>query len=307
MPPSNRRTRKPKLPPEVRTPSDDDVWPDQLELDLSGENAGADARSTPPPALPKVPRVGAKAMAIAKGILGAALVIAVSAVVAWGARRYVKTSPRFAVTDVDVSGTNHLTPEGVSELGKLTMGANIFSVDLDQARARLLGHPWIKDVELSRRLPGRITVRIVEREAGAIVALGDTYLASKEGDVFKRFEAGDPADLPVLTGLTLQAFSEDKEGAERTVRRALDLAGEYERGPLAEKAPLQEVHVGGGGAFTLTVGKSAVALVLGDPPYRKKLDQAVRVFAELERRGGKADAIMLDNEARPDRVVVRMR
>ncbi len=32
-----------------------------------------------------------------------------------------------------------------------------------------------------------------------------------------------------------------------------------------------------------------------------------RVVAELDRRGAKADAIMLDNDARPERVVVRMR
>ena len=46
---------------------------------------------------------------------------------------------------------------------------------------------------------------------------------------------------------------------------------------------------------------------MGGPPYRRKLEQAVRVVAELDRRGAKPDSIMLDNEARPDRVVVRMR
>ena len=59
--------------------------------------------------------------------------------------------------------------------------------------------------------------------------------------------------------------------------------------------------------MTLVVGKNAVALRMGAPPYRRKLDQAIRVVAELDRRGAKPDSIMLDNEARPDRVVVRMR
>ena len=59
--------------------------------------------------------------------------------------------------------------------------------------------------------------------------------------------------------------------------------------------------------MTLVIGKSAVALHMGAPPYRRKLEQALRVVAELDRRGAKPDSIMLDNEARPDRVVVRMR
>ena len=73
------------------------------------------------------------------------------------------------------------------------------------------------------------------------------------------------------------------------------------------KSPLEEVHVEPDGTFTLVVGRSAVELVLGVPPFRRKLDQAARVVAELDRRGAKADAIMLDNDARPERVVVRMR
>ncbi|HWL86182.1 MAG TPA: cell division protein, partial [Polyangiaceae bacterium] len=78
-------------------------------------------------------------------------------------------------------------------------------------------------------------------------------------------------------------------------------------GPLAQKARLQEIHLARDGSTTLIVGKNALQLALGDPPFRKKLDQAVRVMAELDRRGAKADAIMLDNDTRPERVVVRMR
>ena len=47
--------------------------------------------------------------------------------------------------------------------------------------------------------------------------------------------------------------------------------------------------------------------MLGGPPFRRKLEQAARVVAELDRRGAKAETIMLDNDARPERVVVRMR
>ena len=87
----------------------------------------------------------------------------------------------------------------------------------------------------------------------------------------------------------------------------LDVAAEYARVSLAKRAPLEEVHIEPDGAFSLVVGRSAMALVLGAPPFRRKLDQATRVVAELDKRGAKADAIMLDNDSRPDRVVVRMR
>ena len=62
-----------------------------------------------------------------------------------------------------------------------------------------------------------------------------------------------------------------------------------------------------GAGVTLVVGKAATQLVLGGPPYRRKLDEAARVVLEIERRGNKADAIFLDNDARPNRVVARVK
>jgi cell division protein FtsQ len=217
------------------------------------------------------------------------------------------TSPRFAVAQVDVIGNERRSAEAIASEAGLTVGTNVFALDLDAARARLLADPWISEVTLARRLPGTILVQITERRPAAIVAMGDTFLATVDGDPFKRLEPGDPTELPVVTGLHADAYAADREGTMRTVRRGIDLAAEYERSQLAKRSPLQEVHVDSEGAFHLVVGRSGMQLVLGGPPFRRKLDQAARVVAELDKRGSKADAIMLDNDARPERVVVRMR
>jgi cell division protein FtsQ len=193
-----------------------------------------------------------------------------------------------------------------SESG-IAVGANVFSLDLDAARAKLLADPWIAEAALARRLPGTILVQVTERKPAALVAMGDVFLATPDGEPFKRVEPGDPVDLPLVTGLRPENMTDDREGTLRTIRRAIDLAAEYDRGPLARRAPLEEVHVEADGAFTIVVGRSATQLVLGTPPFRRKLDEAARVVAELEKRGAKAEAIMLDNDTRPEWVVVRMR
>lgn len=185
--------------------------------------------------------------------------------------------------------------------------SNVFAADLDAARARLLEDPWITDAVLARRLPGAISIHVVERQAAALVALGDTFLATADGEPFKKLAPDDPIDLPIVTGLRPEDLARDHEGTVRAVRVAIDLAAEYDRGPLGKRAPLEEVHVDPDGGFSLVVGRSGVELVLGGPPFRRKLNQAARVFAELDKRGAKADAVMLDNDTRPERVVVRMR
>ncbi len=288
----NRRVGRPKLPAEF-------IEASELETALPRE----EPEVGPPPSPPRTRRIAA----IARATAGVALVVAVSVTAALGARRYVTTTPRFAVKTIDVSGNARRSADDVASESGIAKGQNIFSLDLERARAHLLADPWIHDASIVRRLPGTVTVQVTEREAAAVVALGDSYLASRDGEIFKRLEPGDPTDLPAVTGLTSDAVAEDRDAAVRSVRRALDLAAEYERSPLAARAPLQEVHIADGEALTLFVGKSAIALELGVAPFHRKLEEAGRVLGELERRGAKADAIMLDSEAHPERVVARVR
>jgi cell division protein FtsQ len=273
----------------------------QLPLELSRQPLPA-----PPPSA-KRPRPPSRILAALRTTLGIVLVVSAALGVAWAARRHVMTSPRFAVTEIDVVGHERRTADAIAVESGVTAGANVFSLDLDGARARILADPWIAQATLARRLPGTILIQVTERKPAALVALRDTYLATAEGEPFKKLEAGDPIDLPLVTGLRQEALDDDREGTMRTIRRAIDLAAEYDHGALARRAPLEEVHVDSDGTFAVVVGRNALQLVLGGPPFRRKLDQAARVVAELDKRGAKADSIMLDNDSRPERVVVRMR
>ncbi|MBV9948925.1 MAG: FtsQ-type POTRA domain-containing protein [Myxococcales bacterium] len=273
---------------------------------LAGELAPGAACADEPTVAPP-PRAPSRFWPAFRAACGVAVIALASAALAWGARRYVTTSRRFALTRVDVRGSERRTPAALAEETGLALGANVFSLDLDGARARLLADPWIAAADLSRRLPGTVLVRVTERRAAALVALGETFLATAEGEPFKKLELGDPVDLPLVTGLTPDRFAADRDEAESLVRRALDLCVEYGRSPLAKRAPAQEVHVDPAGSFALVVGHAGIRIVVGAPPFRHKLEQAARVIAELDRRRARAGAILLDNEARPERVVVRLR
>ena len=289
MTPGNRRLSRP---------------PDEFDSSGGGQRQPPSGVPAPPPAVPPW-------LAALRTVAGVALVIAISVGVAWVARRHILTSPRFAITAVDVSGNEHRSADAIVAESGLAVGANVFLADIDAVQAKIAADPWIAGVTVARRLPGTILVHVTERRAAALVALGDTFLTTAEGEPFKKLEPDDPpediADLPLVTGLRPESLTDDHDGTTRTIRRAIDLAAEFGRSPLARRGQLEEVHVEADGSYALVVGKSAMQIVLGAPPFRRKLDQAARVVADLDRRGAKADAIMVDNDTRPDRVVVRMR
>jgi cell division protein FtsQ len=277
-------------------------------------------RSEAPVAIDKKPRTQVKAPSAwahgARGVLGFLLVLAIGGTVVWGARRYVRTSPRFAIRDIKVVGAKRRTPDSFASEAGIDKGLNIFALDLEQARSRLLQDPWVTEASMTRQLPNSVVVHLVEREAAGLVVTNDgtpktlssaTYLVTSDAAIIKPLEVGDPTDLPIITGVVVQQLLDDREGTTRAIRRALDLATDYEHSAIAQRAKLEEVHLETSGELTIIVGQRGVAIHLGNPPYRRKFEEMSRVWSELDRRGAKPDAIMLDNEARPERVVVRMR
>lgn len=263
---------------------------------------GADAK---PSALKR--RVRA-AGTVLKTALGIAAVVGASVGVAWGAKRYMMTSPRFNVKTVAIEGNTRLSPEEVARTGGIAIGDNVFALDLDDARRKVEADPWVKSALVTRKLPGSVVVKVVEHEPAAVVAIGDRlFLASRAGEVFKEVASEDPLDFPVITGLEPEAAGKDREGTEKRVVRALDLLDEIAKTTLATRYPVQEVHLDVDGSVQVVVGRQAIAIALGHPPYKGKLEQADRVFAELTKRKAEAEIVFLDNEASPERVVVRMR
>jgi cell division protein FtsQ len=262
-------------------------------------------RSEAAPAPP--PRLGAVWAAI-KLSLGVAIVLGASLAIAWGARQFALTTPRFAVVELDVEGNRRASDAEIVRVAGLERGGNVFRVDLEGAERQMLQNPWIQSAKVTRRLPGTIVVQVTEREAAAIAVLGDDlYLVTPKGLPFKVLEDRDPHDLPVVTGLGPRDFAIDRDSAVERLGEALELIRYYETLPLATVHPAEELHLETDGAAVMTIGSKPITLHLGKEGWRQRLAMAARVLGKLQRSGERPGILFLDNEAHSERVVVRMR
>jgi cell division protein FtsQ len=295
--PPNRKVRRRRAPPSsIEAPDEEVLVGPEMSDD---ESDFAEAR-------PPISR--ARFWEVVRVTAGVLVTVGAALLCVWGLVRYTRTSPRFAVKAVNVHGSSHRSPEDIARAGGIIIDHNIFTTDLEAAQNRLLGDPWIERVSLRRKLPSAIVIDVVEREAHALVAIGlDLYLATRQGELFKQYESGDPYDLPVISGIRAEEISEDRAAVVASIRRAEDVVSDYEHSAAAKRHPVQEAHLEDDGGIVLVVGKDATALHLGRGPYRQSLEQAGRVLAELHNRKGQASVIFLDNDAHPERVVVRMR
>lgn len=241
-------------------------------------------------------------------ILGVSVVVVVSAGVAWGTYRFALTSPRFGVERIEVEGQRQRSDVVIAGLAGIELGQNLFSVDTDAAERRLLGDPWVEEARISRELPSTLRIALKEREVGAIALIaGELYLVTKAGVPFKKRQPGDPHDFVLITGVSPENMARDKDREIERIGVGLEILRQYERIELSRAYPAQEVHLAAGGEAILTIGKNPISLHLGQDQWRKKLLMAARVIGKSAAVGQVPGIVFLDNEAHPERVVVRMR
>jgi cell division protein FtsQ len=262
--------------------------------------------SSPEPTPPR--SIGALLWSALKLASGLVVVIGASLAVAWSAHHYALTSPRFAIRTVDLVGAHRLSLDDVKTESGATVGSNIFALDSDAAERKLLDNPWVSSVKVTRRLPSTLRIELSEREAAAVVSLGEhLYLVTREGEPFKEIQPGDPYDLPLITGASPENLARDRAREIERIQTGLEVLHQFERVQLSHVYPAEELHLADAGDVTLTAGKDGVTLELGTGPWRKKLLMADEVVGELRKKGRTPGIVFLDNTAHPERVVVRMR
>ncbi len=256
------------------------------------------------------PSLGRRILDVAKQLVAVGIVLGLVGAGTFGAYRLALTTPRFAVRDLEITGARRLTEAKLVQLGGIEMGKNVFATDMSEIRDRLLESPWIARAEVSRQLPSTVRIEIEERQVGAIATMGGhLYLVTRTGEPFKelRLEDGDPYDLPVVSGVSADELTRDRGRAIDRLRTAMDVVRHYERLPMSKVFPPQEAFIAEDGEVVVTVGEKGIALHLGRGPWRKKLLMASTVVSQVQRRGHVPGIVFADNEAHPERVVVRMR
>src|SRR5205085_7617200 len=97
-----------------------------------------------------------------------ALVIALIAAIYIGgriaAKRFFIDNPDYKLTKIEVQTDGTLQREQILSVADLREGENIFRVHLARVHDRLQELPQVDEVEIVRKLPSEIDIRIVERK-----------------------------------------------------------------------------------------------------------------------------------------------
>jgi cell division protein FtsQ len=267
-------------------------------------------------ASPSVPVLLATGMrAIGRRLLVAGKVLVVIVVVGLSVLagrqlvRHVIASPRFAVQEVRIAATTHVSADEIQELAGIEIGDQLLAIDPDRVAARLAAHPWIAAARVRRELPSVLAIDVTERRAAASALLGALYLLDESGRPFKRASFEEADGLPVITGVTREQYAALRPASEAVFREAIALLAAYaEATPAGALRPkLSEIHVDPRTGFSLVLLEGAGEIRLGRGGTDDKLARLDRILASVGPRGPAALATVYLDGALADRVTVRLR
>jgi len=107
-------------------------------------------------------------------------------------------SDRLAVEGAQVAGARHLSEAAVLAAADVPTGGPLATVDLDSIERRVASLADVREVEVSRRWPHDVLIKIVEREPLAVIERAGSFRAvDAEGIVFRSYRRA-PRDLPLV-------------------------------------------------------------------------------------------------------------
>lgn len=107
----------------------------------------------------------------------------------------------FRVEGIEVTGTRHMSAMTVYTAALDQQSRAMPLVDVAGVRQRLLGYPWVADAQVSRRLPDKLVINIVERTPAAVWQNhGELTLIDAEGHQLEPVTADKLPDLPLMIG-----------------------------------------------------------------------------------------------------------
>lgn len=111
-------------------------------------------------------------------------------------------SPRFHLKDIILLGETQMTRDSLFEISGIHKNKNIYLMDTELARNRVLENPYIKDITIKRRFPATLIFSVNERkETGVVPFSGGFAIIDEEGYVLRMEQNLSNIQIPIISGI----------------------------------------------------------------------------------------------------------
>ncbi len=217
-------------------------------------------------------------------VIKKALVMLVLCVIIAGASAYLM---KFGVTkwnylrmkDSEVTGTIHINPNIIHIALSEFKGENLYLLEDDAVRDRLLQNPSVKDVRVLRIFPSTLKVVIEERLPIAYFQTdqNEYYLIDEQGVLLDKVALSDGLDVPVFCEISINNLTLGQEVSDTNVKILLDVYKTLKMKYPDFLASVGEFYIEDGDVI-ISEQERGVRFILGDRDFDERLEKLVFAY-----------------------------
>lgn len=196
----------------------------------------------------------------------------------------------FRIRDIKIECNGDIiTPKHIMEYARLAEMKYLLAANIEEIRDQLLMKvPRLKTVEIKRRLPGELTIRVRERVSMAQLEVNNYYLTlDREGYVLGPMPGSKV--LPIIAGYVLPGIRPGVQLSAAGVRNALEVLDVCQTTPIGRRVRIASIDVRNAQALDLRLADGERVLLawahMGEPSSlaRQQLEQKlVRLVESLK-------------------------
>jgi cell division protein FtsQ len=208
------------------------------------------------------------------------LVALVLAAGAGGAAHWAATSPRFAVSRIDVRGASRVSVGRILGAAGIPPGANLWTLDTRAVVGRIEAMSEIRRADLVREAPNRLTIVVEERRPFTLVHAGRLHWMDEDGRVLGEETRAVAPEVPVISGLSEDELVSMRTAPGPKARAAIALIRALLRSGSTLTAEISEIDMSRAeGPVLYTV--DGVEVRLGAEEWDERLARLEGVLAQV--------------------------
>jgi len=193
----------------------------------------------------------------------------------------------FRIRDIKIECNGDIiTPKHIIEYARLSEMKHLFAANIEEIRDQLLMKvPRLKAVEIKRRLPGELIIRVRERVPMAQLKVNHYYLTLDcEGYVLGKMTGSKT--MPILVGYKLPGIRPGVQLSAVGVRNALEVLDVCQTTPIGQRVRIVSIDVRNAKALNLRLANGERVMLawtnMGDLSSlaRQHLEQKLARLAE---------------------------
>ena len=166
---------------------------DDIVLEVKKENKEKQNKKNAPRMSDKVKKEKSRKSIFIKNFLIIAIIIFLTIL--------LLNSSLFNIKEIVVEGNSVLSQNKIISISTLNLDENIFKFNKNNIKKALLENPYIENVDISRKLPNTVLIKIEERIPTYILQFTDSYVyINNQGYMLEI--SNDKIDVPILVGFT---------------------------------------------------------------------------------------------------------